>query len=217
MKEFITYSAAMLKTFKQCPKKFEYKYVMEINIPIDTSKIKQGKNVHAIASYYLKNYNTEKLEKSLSTNEKVLWNNLKNNTYFNLETVQSEYNLTSKILEYRINGRLDALVKDNDNYYILDYKTGKIPQNTEQDYQTIIYLIITDKLIQKYSSLNFIYIDLKNNTNKIIPFNPEIKIEYETILKTGIEEIEKCTKHNIFKKNSECKMCEYAKICTNQA
>jgi len=217
MKDFITYSPAMLKTFKHCQKKFEYKYIMELNIPIDNSKIQQGKNIHALASYYLRKYNIEKLENALNKNEKILWNNLKNNNYFNFETIQSEYNITSKISEYRINGRLDALVRQGEKYYILDYKTGSIPKNAEQDYQTIIYLIIADKLIQKYESLNFVYIDLKNNTNKIIPFDNNIKKEYEIILKEEIQNIEKCIKHNIYKKNSQCKMCEYDKICNNQA
>ena len=66
MKEFTTYSPAMLKIFEQCKKKFEYKYVKGISIPVDTSKMQQGKNIHALANYYLKNYNIDKLEKALT-------------------------------------------------------------------------------------------------------------------------------------------------------
>ena len=131
MKEFTTYSPAMLKIFEQCKKKFEYKYVKGISIPVDTSKMQQGKNIHALANYYLKNYNIDKLEKALTPDEETLWNALKNIKQFQYEYLESEYNLTSKIDKFWISGRLDALVKNNKDYYILDYKTGQIPQNPE--------------------------------------------------------------------------------------
>ena len=78
MKEFTTYSPAMLKTFELCKRKFEYKYIKGITIPVDTFKMQQGKNIHALANYYLKNFNIDKLENALTDNEKYLWNNLKN-------------------------------------------------------------------------------------------------------------------------------------------
>ncbi len=217
MKEFISYSPAMLKTFEQCQKKFEYKYINEINIPVDSSKMQLGKNIHALANYYLKSFNIDTLEKILDKKEKELWNNLKNNKYFNLSVIKSEFNITSKFKAYILSGRLDALVKDDkDNYYILDYKTGKIPDNAEFDYQTIIYLIITNKFIKKYNSLNFVYIDLKNNIDEIIKFNKDIKEKYEDILEKKISELEKCLKYNIYKKNGYNCNCEYHKICVNQ-
>ncbi len=213
MKEILSYSPAMLKTFEQCQKKFEYKYIKEINIPTNIFNTQQGKNIHALANYYLKNNNVEKLEKALTPNEKQLWDNLKNNKYFNYKTVQSEYNISSKIGNYWINGRLDALVKNNNEYFILDYKTGQIPKNPETDYQTMIYLLITSNLIGTDDKLNFIYIDLKNNTEKIIQFNNEIKTIYESNLLKIIEEIEKCTKNNIYKAKCGISSCDYAKLC----
>ena len=214
MKEFITYSPAMLKTFEQCKKKFEYKYIKGLSIPVDTTKMKQGKNLHAIANYYLKNFNIDKFEKVLSEQEMILWNNLKNTKYFNFETINSEYNLTGKVENYWISGRLDALVKDKDeNYYILDYKTGQIPKNPEYDYQTIIYLLIADKFIKNYNTLSFVYIDLKNNQTHEIIFTPQKKEEYEKKLVTILKDIEKCTKLNIFNKCKNTCICEFNKLC----
>ena len=68
----------MLKTFELCKRKFEYKYIKGITIPVDTFKMQQGKNIHALANYYLKNYNIDKLEKALTPDEETLWNALKN-------------------------------------------------------------------------------------------------------------------------------------------
>ena len=215
MKEFISYSPAMLKTFEQCPKKFEYKYVKEINIPVDNFKMQQGKNIHALANYHLKGFNTDNLEKFLTSNEKILWNNLKNNKYFNFEILESEYNVIAKFNDTHISGRLDALVKDKNNYYILDYKTGKIPTNAETDFQTIIYLLIMDKKLKNYDALNFVYLDLKNNAEKIIGFDKKRKIEYEKILGSKLNELIKCLQHNIYKKNDKNCDCEYQKICSN--
>lgn len=213
MKEFTTYSPAMLKIFEQCKKKFEYKYVKGISIPVDTSKMQQGKNIHALANYYLKNYNIDKLEKALTPDEETLWNALKNIKQFQYEYLESEYNLTSKIDKFWISGRLDALVKNNKDYYILDYKTGQIPQNPEYDYQTIIYLLMVNKLIKNYSSLNFIYIDLKNQTTTEIKFTDKLKQEYEEKLLKILKNIEKSLKLNIFSQQKECKYCEYYKLC----
>ena len=213
MKEFTTYSPAMLKIFEQCKKKFEYKYVKGISIPVDTSKMQQGKNIHALANYYLKNYNIDKLEKALTPDEETLWNALKNIKQFQYEYLESEYNLTSKIDKFWISGRLDALVKNNKDYYILDYKTGQIPQNPEYDYQTIIYLLMVNKLIKNYSSLNFVYIDLKNQKTTEIKFTDKLKQEYEEKLLKILKDIEKSLKLNIFSQQKECKYCEYYKLC----
>ena len=213
MKEFTTYSPAMLKIFEQCKKKFEYKYVKGISIPVDTSKMQQGKNIHALANYYLKNYNIDKLEKALTPDEETLWNALKNIKQFQYEYLESEYNLTSKIDKFWISGRLDALVKNNKDYYILDYKTGQIPQNPEYDYQTIIYLLMVNKLIKNYSSLNFIYIDLKNQKTTEIKFTDKLKQEYEEKLLKILKDIEKSLKLNIFSQQKECKYFEYYKLC----
>ena len=175
--------------------------------------MQQGKNIHALANYYLKNYNINKIEKALTPDEETLWNALKNIKQFQYEYLESEYNLTSKIDKFWISGRLDALVKNNKDYYILDYKTGQIPQNPEYDYQTIIYLLMVNKLIKNYSSLNFIYIDLKNQTTTEIKFTDKLKQEYEEKLLKILKDIEKSLKLNIFSQQKECKYCEYYKLC----
>jgi CRISPR/Cas system-associated exonuclease Cas4 (RecB family) len=47
----------MLKTFEQCPKKFYFRYVKSISMPVNDEVFETGKNVHALASYYLKKEN----------------------------------------------------------------------------------------------------------------------------------------------------------------
>ena len=110
-------------------------------MPTNNEIFETGKNIHAIASYYLRKENIDRLEKSLSEKEIELWNYLKNSKYFTYEALNTEYNLSVKVGENFFGGRLDALVKDKDKYYILDYKTGSAPKNAKYDFQTIIYLL----------------------------------------------------------------------------
>ena len=106
-------------------------------------------------------------------------------------------------------------MKSDNNYYILDYKTGSIPKNPETDYQTIIYLVCAQKILEKgwgeNFSLKFIYIDLKNNKNHIIEFDKNKNEIYEKEL---IKICDKLTTIQIYNKNPDrCKYCEYNKLC----
>ena len=203
------FSPNMLRTFESCPKKFELKYVKNISMPIDDSIFETGKNIHALASYYLKRENITNLEKELTEQEKVLWNYLKETEYLKYEPVNTEYNLTVKIGDFFFGGRLDAIVKNNDYYYILDYKTGKIPKNATYDFQTMIYMLCVQRFFKTYN-LSFIYMNLKHQVNTEIGFSPELALEYETKLKTIAESIQK---QDYSASRNECDTCEYRIIC----
>ncbi len=205
------FSPHMLKTFKECPKKYYYKYAAKISVPQKATPFEKGKKVHALANYYLRGDDITKLEKVLTSDEAHVWNILKANEFFQKTYVESEYNLSCKIGDFWVGGRLDALVKDGNNYYILDYKTGSVPQNPENDYQTMIYLLSAAKFLKTFDSLTFIYIDLKNNLNHKIEFTKEReKIYTEELIKI-------CTQINYaqnFPSNpAACKFCEYNKFC----
>ena len=199
----------MLKTFKECPKKYYYKYVEKISVPQKSTPFEKGKKVHALANYYLKSEDISKLEKVLTHDETHAWNLLKSNEYFQKTYVNSEYNLSCKIGDFWVGGRIDALVKDGDDYYILDYKTGAVPQDPEHDYQTIVYLLAVSKFLKTYNSLTFVYIDLKNNMNHKIKFTQ--KDEYEAELLKICTQIT-CTQ-NFSQNTARCKYCEYNKLC----
>ena len=111
-------SPNMLKTFELCPKKYFFRYKKSLSMPVNNEIFKTGKNIHALASYYLKKENIDNLEPALNPKEKEIWNYLKNTKYFSYETVHTEYNLAVKIGKHFFGGRLDALVKDGEKYYI---------------------------------------------------------------------------------------------------
>lgn len=182
----------MLKTFEKSKEDFFFKYVEKVSLPQRSKIFEKGKNIHALASYYLQGFDITKMEKVLTENEKQNWENLKTSKYFKYELINSEYNLSCKIGEYWVGGRLDAFVKNNKDYYILDYKTGQIPQNAQYDYQTMIYLLCADKFLKgDYASLHFIYLGLKNGEEKEILLNKDLKKEYETKIVSICDEITK--------------------------
>lgn len=213
------YSPNMLKTFKSCPLKYKFKYIDRISLPQKASFFEKGKKVHALANYYLKGDDISKFEPTLNENEKIAWNHLKSNEFFSYKYVNSEYNLSCKIGDYWIGGRLDAIVKKHKNesetYYILDYKTGSIPQNPEYDYQTMVYLLCLSSapFITPQDEIKFVYIDLKNNQNCVIDFTQEKKVEYEKAITTICSNIENIQIPEDIEHQKMCDFCEYKKIC----
>lgn len=217
-----SFSPNMLKTFEACPKKYYFKYIQKISVPQKSAVFEKGKKVHALANYYLRGDDITKMEKALNSDEKLIWKQLKNNEFFKKSYINSEYNLSCKIGDYWIGGRLDALMKDEKNYYILDYKTGSIPQNPEYDYQTMIYLLCTSKLLEKETlkqvqsdvrNIKFVYIDLKNNQNFIIDFPPEKEKEYEKNILAICTKITNAQFPEEIEHSKMCEFCEYRKIC----
>lgn len=251
------FSPNMLKTFDECQRKFLFKYIQRLALPQRSTIFEKGKKVHALANYYLKGENIEKMEKVLTPDEKIAWESLKSNKYFQLQAVNTEYNLSCKVDNYWVGGRLDALMSEEqkgksekrygridvwtygmaetDNqakkpfihtsnlpaflspYVILDYKTGNIPQNAQADFQTIVYLLCADRFLNKkggYESLKFVYLGLKNNTEKEILLNETLKKQYEEKIVSTCKKIDFAINSNVFPKNNEaCKYCEYFKIC----
>ena len=207
-------SPAMLKIIEECPKKYFYMYVDKISLPQNKKLFEKGKNIHAIASYFIKNFDVSKLENALTNEEKDIWKYLKNTKYFGYEFINSEYQISFKLDDNWFGGRLDALVKNKEDYYILDYKTGAIPKNPEFDFQTMIYLLAVDRLLnRKYKSLNFVYLDLKNKDEKIINFSDDFKQKYEENLKKVAKKIEISQSFQKFSNQGNKCNCDYYKFC----
>ncbi len=208
-------SPNMLKTFNECPRKFDFRYLQDIQMPVNDEIFEFGKNIHALASYYLRKENIDKMEKSLSQKEFEVWTYLKSCKYFGYEVINTEYNLALRIGKHFFGGRLDALVKNGDKYYILDYKTGSAPKNAKYDYQTIIYLLCVHAFF-KTNDIDFVYIDLKHKEEVTVTFSEDLENEYKKRL---LELSDKIDNYSSVQKKQECIKagnsctCEYSVIC----
>lgn len=207
-----SFSPNMLKTYEQCPKKYYFRYVENVNVPLSSTPFEKGKKIHALANYFLQGVNISRIETALTQEEKDVWNLLLGNQFFQKDYYNSEYQLSCKVGDYWVGGRLDAVVFDENSFYILDYKTGSIPKTPEFDYQTMVYLLSMDAHLKKYSGLAFVYINLKDKKNYVIPFNDTAKSEYT---KRVLEICDKINSDTVFPcKLQNCQRCEYSKICT---
>lgn len=198
----------MLKTYELCPKKFYLKYIKGINMPVNDDMFEFGKNIHALASYYLRGENLENMEAALTPRQKLVWEYLRAIKYFGYQVINTEYNLAVKVGNHFFGGRLDALVKHDDRYYILDYKTGSAPKNAKYDFQTIIYIMAVKEFF-KTDKVTFVYIDLKNREEVKIEYSQELEVEYQKKLLDAVKNIE--LEDEPLKK-MDCK-CEYSLIC----
>ena len=205
------YSPNMLKTFELCPKKFYFRYVKNVSMPTNDEIFELGKNIHALASYYLKKEELSKMELSLSERERHIWDYLRSVKYFSYETVISEQSLSVKVGDYFFGGRLDAVVRDGEKFYILDYKTGSAPKNAKYDYQTMIYLLAV-KAFYKTDNVVFVYLDLKNKEEIEIKLTNSSVNEYENKLIEVAQKIEQQDFFAFNKKADRC-ACEYNIIC----
>ena len=98
------FSANMLKTYKNCPKKYEFRYIDNFNLPQNAEIFERGKKIHALAHYYLQGTDVKKFENALTPDEKILWERLKSNKYFNLKTYGTEYELNCKVGKFGLAG-----------------------------------------------------------------------------------------------------------------
>lgn len=201
----------MFNLYKECENKFYYQYIEQVDAPVLDENFLEGKNIHNLASYYLRGNDIDKYVVQLSEKELVYWNRLKKTPYFNYEIVGVEKSLSMKVDDYWIGGRLDAIVKSKNDYFILDYKTGGVNSDKTYDFQTMVYLLLCDELYEDSSSLTFVYLDLKNNKEVKIFFTKDLKEEYLERIRTAcagmsnlcIEHKTVCTDRN----------CNYSKLC----
>ena len=149
------FSPNMIKTYQSCPRKYYFQYVENINVPKSLLPFEKGKKIHALANYYLQKIKIDRIETALTLQEREIWELLKANPFYNMDYLKSEFTLNISLTSnptlspkvrgknsYWLGGRLDAIVHQNDDYYILDYKTGSIPKNPEFDPQTIELTIL---------------------------------------------------------------------------
>jgi len=211
MLETTIISPAMMKMFSDCGAKFYYRYIEQIPLPRLDKSFAAGKNIHALASYYLRGENISKFEKILTPKENEYWNYLKNCMYFNNEPIGIEKNISCRLGEFWIGGRIDAIVKKDNAIFILDYKTGGVAPDMTYDYQTMVYLYLCSQYYKDYESLSFVYIDLKNKQDVKIEYNKTLEKEYISKLKNICSSIKNfdITK---FKHPDNCR-CEYSNMC----
>lgn len=217
-----TFTAGMIKTFLECPQKYNLIYNEHIDLPSGNSSSEIGKKIHTLINYKLKGCNIEKILEILNKPEnislKILWDN-----FLEVETgeiTDCEYTFNVSVNEkIRLTGRVDAIRKNGNKYEILDWKTGS-SKNTDvnNDLQTIIYLYSIYKYLSFYNKINnfddlsMTYYFLKEKTSKSVFFTEELFEYYKMFIINNVEDILKTSFFDI-KSSKQCLNCKYSVIC----
>jgi len=216
-----TFSANMIKIFEECPQKYHLIYEEGISLPQDKTSAKEGENIHALISYYLKDYNINKLVSSLKEKEQALWQNfLKLNiSKSDVESCEKTFNCNFDGSNW-LTGRIDAIIKEENSFVIYDWKTGKIPANPEKSPQTIIYLFsMYSKLknqnkIKDYADLKMAYVNLKTLEKSEVKLDEKYYRDINYYICNKVENISNFIRKTYVPKQKDlCKKCKLKTFC----
>lgn len=184
-----TFSANSLKILQISKAEFEKKFIDKIELIEENKDAILGNKFHSLICYYLKNYNIKKFENSLLNEEKELFLKIKNS-----KTMAIAKNTSEKYIEqpffikeflnnkpFFLTGRFDAILKMEDKYIILDWKTKNLPKDANNDIQTIVYLHCASKLFNT-KNIEMIYYSLYNDEEKNVKYNENGIFEIKKII-----------------------------------
>ena len=162
-----TFSVNSLKLLDKNIEDFINKYILHLEFLSSNQSSKRGERLHAMISYYLKNFNITKILNSLNQDEKeILEKTLTLDIFKEKEKfIKSEETFLIKCckddLIFYLSGRFDAIFKDGEKFIIYDWKSKNIPQNPQDDLQSIVYLYCASKIFNT-KNIAIKYISLEN-------------------------------------------------------
>jgi len=168
-----TFSANSLKVLDKSLDEFINKYIYHLVIYKKDERAVLGQKYHALMCQYLKGYDISKMKKELK-NPIVFDKFLKIINKDNF--IKTEYSFLVKDelnnKPYYLTGRYDAIYKENKNYIIYDWKTLNIPNNAQDDLQTIVYLYTASKVF-KTNLIKMRYVSIEKGIFQDIDFTKE--------------------------------------------
>ena len=162
-----TFSVNSLKLLDKNIEDFINKYILHLEFLSSNQSSKRGERLHARISYYLKNFDITKILNSLNQDEKeILEKTLTLDIFKEKEKfIKSEETFLIKCckddLIFYLSGRFDAIFKDGEKFIIYDWKSKNIPQNPQDDLQSIVYLYCASKIFNT-KNIAIKYISLEN-------------------------------------------------------
>ncbi len=219
------FSQHQLNTWKDCPKRYYFKYIKNINWaePLSESNI-IGNNLHSLIYYYLNGQKIDHLLKDADSKITERWQAYQNLDILNNQVIATEYNFLTRLSDsnYWLQGRVDAIFYDKkkNKYIIADWKTGKtLPANLDNNFQCLFYLysIHKSKKLLKLSfqeeDLEFQFIKITENPEfKSVRYSKDQSIKHEQILLNIINNIVS-TENFIKNPGQKCKTCKFEIIC----
>ena len=162
-----TFSANSLKVLDENVENFINRYILQLDFLNKNESAKRGERLHAMISYYIKGFDITKIKSNMPKIEQELLEKvLRDEIFKNKEKfIKSEENFlvkcTHKGYNFYLTGRFDAIFQDKDNYIIYDWKSKNIPQNPQDDLQSVVYLYCASKIFNT-KNVTIRYISLES-------------------------------------------------------
>ena len=167
-----TFSVNTLKKIEENP---NFKTV-DLSFILKTPETTLGQELHKLIYYHIKGFDIKKIENNLDENKKAVWTNLKNSKLLDKNFIYVEEGFLIKFDNYFLDGRFDAIYKENEEYTIVDWKTKNLPKNPDSDIQTLVYLYCASKLL-KTKKIKMKYVTLESLNTAEITFKDEKSYE----------------------------------------
>jgi len=206
------------------------RYIDEIKVVSSNIALEKGTYIHLVLENYkyLKNTNFSKYPEfnfELSNKDDIdnyhqIINNFINSKlgHYYLEDIEVigeelEFGLDLKLLpiDYDnpntiLRGKIDKIIKKNNEYIIVDWKTGKVPDQLYHDNsQGILYALWFFRQFKDINEVKMSFVYIEHNQEYKHIFKREYLQNYAKMFSNKIIAIEKCEN---FTKN-ETKLCEY--------
>lgn len=212
-----TFTVHMLKTFTECPKKYEFAYIKKLRLPEDMKKTLTGNKLHNLINFKLKGQNISKLLPLLDEKELELWKN-----YETLELgkyIDSEYSFLTRCADVWLSGRIDALFKTYDGILIADWKTSDYILRETDNFQTMFYLYTAYNIfrskgtIKDFSEVLLTYFVLSDSSQITVQLSQKLYDGFCSEVKESTEKIN-CGRFDP-RESENCKNCSYKTLCSS--
>lgn len=170
-----TFSVNSLKLLEKNEQEFINKYILHLDFLNKNEPAKMGERLHGFICYYLRGFNMDKIYNSLEQKEKeILQNVLKLDIFSQKEKfIKTEESFLVKVkgdkFNFYLTGRFDAIYKDNDGYIIFDWKSKNIPQNPQEELQSVVYLYCASEIFNT-QNIKIQYLSLEKQTSTTVDF-----------------------------------------------
>lgn len=237
MYKYLPYSASKIELFQNCPKKFEWKYIVKPPINISVKMFEKGKLWHSIIEHVLKRSKTkfqkpnfkELSDKEYITELSQAVNFVKSKFFLPYlqdimqfkQLIEQPFAITEngtveliKGFNHFFMGYIDLLQYNDHEVQVVDWKTGgnsikQLQRFPKSTFQLDVYGYVAHKLFApKYLKGKYVYVELEYE-HTLNNFN---HMETWREILWQVNKIEKCEKFER-KESNLCDWCEYRGIC----
>lgn len=222
MTTYAPYSFSKLSTYKNCPRKFAYNYILKIpREQCDNEALRKGSAVHSILENYPVSVNKPNIYQDVA--DRFIRSNLGQNLLNRQSTREYKFGMclddSGKFVECNYSkslfrGFIDYVCVIDNVIHLIDWKTGNYKEERYQDYNQLMFYAVY--FFEKYNvdtiEISYVYVEheLHNSMTLTKEFLPNYKNELLSIINT-IENDDNFDKN----KSKLCDYCDYQEYCEN--